>query len=189
MESSRTPTKSPPTVPQVFDLLLPREEMAVNFVVPKVNLLPSFSFFTATLYFLRVYLLSIFLLLSFSLLFQSSNFWNWARKLSFLPNNPNLQCLGPLGDPDPTDLVNAEINRIPFKVKNFSLDLWKDTFWSWPNPTKRWKDWFLRVSNTILGWAQTRPVHQVVHRRYGKKWNHADSCFILLVRHVQRLYF
>jgi len=67
---------------------LPREEMAVNFVVPEVNLFPSFSSFTATLYFLQVYLLSIFLLLSFSLFFQSSNFRNRARKLLFLPNNP-----------------------------------------------------------------------------------------------------
>jgi len=47
-------------VSQVFDLLLPREEMAINFIVPEVNLFPYFSFFTATLYFLQVYLLSIF---------------------------------------------------------------------------------------------------------------------------------
>jgi len=60
----------------------------------------------------------------------------------------HLQCLGPLGDPDPTYLINAETNRIPFRAENFSLDVWKDTFQSWPISTKGWKDWFLRVSNS-----------------------------------------
>ena len=27
------------------------------------------------------------------------------------------------------------------------MDLWKDTFRSWPSPTVGWTDWFLRVSN------------------------------------------
>ena len=56
---------------QVSDLLLFREEMAVHFIAPEVNLFPSFlslSYF----YLLQVYLLSIFFL-SFSLFFQSSN--------------------------------------------------------------------------------------------------------------------
>jgi len=61
---------------------------------------------------------------------------------------PHFQCLGLLGNPDPTDLINAETNRIPFRANNFSLDLWKDTFRSWPSSTKGWKDWFLRVSNS-----------------------------------------
>jgi len=62
-------------------------------------------------------------------------------------DQPYFLCLGPLGNPDPTDLINAETNRIPFIVENFSLDLWKDTFRSWPNSTKGWKDWFLRIGN------------------------------------------
>jgi hypothetical protein len=45
-----------------------------------------------------------------------------------------------MGNPDPTDLINAEANRIPFKSQNFSLNLWKDTFRSWPKPTKGWKN-------------------------------------------------
>jgi len=53
-----------------------------------------------------------------------------------------------LGNLDPTDLINAETNRIPFRAENFSLDLWKDTFRSWPSPTKGWKDWFLRIGNS-----------------------------------------
>ena len=63
-------------------------------------------------------------------------------------DQPHFQCLGPLGNPDPTDLINAETNRIPFRAENFSLDLWKDTFRSWPSPTKGWKDWFLRIGNS-----------------------------------------
>jgi len=47
-----------------------------------------------------------------------------------------------MGNPDPTDMINVETNRIPFKAENFSLDLWKDTFRSWPKTTKGWKDWF-----------------------------------------------
>jgi hypothetical protein len=51
-----------------------------------------------------------------------------------------------MGDLDPTDIINTETNRILFRAGNFSLDLCKDTFRSWPKPTKGWKDWFLRVS-------------------------------------------
>jgi len=61
---------------------------------------------------------------------------------------PHFQCLGPLGNPDPTDLINAETNRIPFRAENFSLVIWKDTFRSWPSSTKGWKDRFLGVSNS-----------------------------------------
>ena len=63
-------------------------------------------------------------------------------------DQPHLQCLGSLGNPDPTDLINAETNRIPFRAENFSLDLWKDAFRSWPSPTKGWNDLFLRVSHS-----------------------------------------
>ena len=38
--------------------------------------------------------------------------------------------------------------RIPFRAENFSLDLWKDAFRSWPSPSKGWKDWFLRIGNS-----------------------------------------
>jgi len=63
-------------------------------------------------------------------------------------DQPHFQCLGPLGNPDRTDLINAETNRIPFRAENVSLDLWKDTFRSWPSSTKGWRDWFLRVGNS-----------------------------------------
>jgi len=71
-----------------------------------------------------------------------------ADKIVIPTDQPHFQCLGPLGNPDPTDLINAETNRIPFRAENFSLDLWKDAFRSWPSPTKGWKDWFLRIGNS-----------------------------------------
>ena len=62
-----------------------------------------------------------------------------------------------MGDPDPTDLINAETNRIPFRAKNFSIDLWKDTFPSWPKTTKGWKNWYLRIgrANEVY-WAEQK---------------------------------
>jgi len=70
------------------------------------------------------------------------------EKIVIPTDQPYFQCLGPLGNPDPTDLINAETNRIPFRAENFSLDLWKDTFRSWPSSTKGLKDWFLRIDNS-----------------------------------------
>jgi len=67
-----------------------------------------------------------------------------------------------MGNLDPTDLINIETNRIPFRAENFSLDLWKDTFRSWPNPTKGWKDWFLRVSKTNETYWGERKLDQCI---------------------------
>jgi hypothetical protein len=62
-----------------------------------------------------------------------------------------------MGDPDPTDLINTKTNRSPFRAKNFSLDLWKDTFRSWPKTTKVWKDWYLRVIGSMeVYWAERK---------------------------------
>jgi hypothetical protein len=62
-----------------------------------------------------------------------------------------------MGNPDPTNLINAETNRIPFRAQNFSLDLWKDTFRSWPKTTKGWKDWYLRVIRSMqVYWAERK---------------------------------
>jgi len=86
-KSSRTSAKSPSTVSQVFDRFLLREEMAVNFVVPKVNLFPSFLSLPHLFTFCKSTYLAFFFLLSVSLLFQSSNLRNRAIKLFFLPSN------------------------------------------------------------------------------------------------------
>jgi hypothetical protein len=96
--------------------------MAVNFNVPAVR----FHYF----YFdpsspLRILTVGIFYTSSILLIFQTQELRN---SLVIPTNQPPLHCLGPMGDPDPTDLINAEANRIPFKAQNFSLNLWKDTF-------------------------------------------------------------
>jgi hypothetical protein len=76
-----------------------------------------------------------------------------------------------MGDLDPTDLINAEVNRIPFRAQNFSLNLWKDTFRSWPKTTKGWKDWYLRVNGSM----------QV----YWAKWK-LDQCIRLSIADMQK---
>jgi hypothetical protein len=67
-----------------------------------------------------------------------------------------------MGDPDPTDLINAEVNRIPFRALNFSLNLWKDTFRSWPKTTKGWKDWYLRVDGSMQVYWTERKLDQCI---------------------------
>ena len=67
-----------------------------------------------------------------------------------------------MGNPDPTDLINAETNRIPFRAENFSLDIWKDSFRSYPKPTKGWKDWFLRISRTNETYWGERKLYQCI---------------------------
>ena len=71
-----------------------------------------------------------------------------AEEIVIPTDQPHFQCLGPLGNPDPTNFINEETNRIPFRADNFSLDLWKNTFRSWPSSTKGWSDWFLRIDNS-----------------------------------------
>ena len=68
--------------------------------------------------------------------FILKNVYDLADKIVIPTDQPHLQCLGPLGNPDPIDLINSETNKIPFRTENLSLDLWKDAFRSWPSPTK-----------------------------------------------------
>ena len=106
-------------------------------------------------------------LLSLPLFFQSLNIRSWARKLLFPPNNLTsnasvhwvTQILPIWLMQRPTEfLLGLKISlyicgRIP----------------SDPGQTPL-KDWFLRVSKnkwSILGWAQDRSVHQIVHCQYG----------------------
>ena len=80
-----------------------------------------------------------------------------ANQLVIPIDRPPLCCLGPLGDTDPFTLINAETNRIPFRSANFNLNLWKNTFRSWPNYTKGWKDWYLRMTGKQqVYWAERK---------------------------------
>ena len=117
--------------------------MAINFNVPEVN--PVFiPFLLQFLLFSQVHVLSIFpFFSSVSLIPQTLEL---SDKIVIPNDQPHIQCLGLMGNPDPTDMINTETNRIPSRAENFSFDLWKDTFGSWPKTTKVWKNWFMRVS-------------------------------------------
>ena len=60
---------------------------------------------------------------------------------------PNAYYLGPMGDPDPSDFINQETNRISFKQSVVDLSSWntKTPFRNWPKMPKGWRDWFHRV--------------------------------------------
>ena len=126
-----------------FFLFLGRKWLSTSSCLRLIHphpLFPLLQFFT----FLRVYILSIFFL--FFLSFWSPNSRIWVTGLLFPLSNPTSNAW--VQDPDTTDLISAETNKIRFRAENFSLDLWKDTFRSWPKPTKGWKDWFVRASGT-----------------------------------------
>ena len=60
---------------------------------------------------------------------------------------PNVYYLGPMGDPNPSDFISQETNRIPFKQSVVDLSSWntKTSFRNWPKMPKGWRDWFRRV--------------------------------------------
>jgi len=59
-----------------------------------------------------------------------------------MANNPIMYCLGPMGNPDPTDLINLETNQIPFKLSNPNLPDLSQAFRSWPTVTPGWRNWY-----------------------------------------------
>nr|AAO66570.1 hypothetical protein [Oryza sativa Japonica Group]ABF96938.1 hypothetical protein LOC_Os03g33480 [Oryza sativa Japonica Group] len=59
----------------------------------------------------------------------------------------NLQLfLGPIGNLDPTEFINGETNRIPFRFTNPNLSTWKGTFKSWPSAKTTRPAWYKRMS-------------------------------------------
>jgi hypothetical protein len=53
-----------------------------------------------------------------------------------------------MGDPDPTELINLEIGRLPFKQTTMSRSVWNKTFRAWLLLLNEWRDWYLRVAKT-----------------------------------------
>lgn len=51
-----------------------------------------------------------------------------------------------MGSTDPTELINLETHRTPFKNTLVSQSAWKNSFRSWPTPIAGWRDWYRRVS-------------------------------------------
>ena len=71
-----------------------------------------------------------------------------------LENQSGMVCLGPMGDPDSTSVINLETNRIPLKSSNMNLD-WTPAFRFWPNVTPGWRNWFRRIaSSQRTNWEQ-----------------------------------
>lgn len=58
----------------------------------------------------------------------------------------NAYYLGPMGDPDPTELINLETDRLPFKQSTMNPSVWNKTFRAWLLPLGGWRDWYLRVA-------------------------------------------
>nr|CBG76433.1 OO_Ba0013J05-OO_Ba0033A15.20 [Oryza officinalis] len=50
--------------------------------------------------------------------------------------------LGPMGNSDPTWLINAETNRIPLKQIKPNVPSWKHTFRSWPSKLTGFRTWY-----------------------------------------------
>ena len=63
-----------------------------------------------------------------------------------IENQPSMICLGPMGNPDPTSMINLETNRIPLKSSDMNLD-WSQAFRSWPSVTPGCINWFRRIAN------------------------------------------
>ena len=56
-----------------------------------------------------------------------------------LENQPSMICLGPMGNPNPTSIINLETNMIPLKSSDMNLD-WSQAFRSWPSVTPGWRN-------------------------------------------------
>ena len=64
-----------------------------------------------------------------------------------MSKQPSMVCLGPMGNLDPTDMINLETSRIPLKASNMTSD-WSLAFRSWLNVTPGWRNWFRRVAGS-----------------------------------------
>ena len=63
-------------------------------------------------------------------------------------------CLGPMGNPDRTSIINLETSKISLKASNMTSDC-SLAFRSWPNVTPGWRNWFRRIANSHrTNWEQ-----------------------------------
>ena len=62
--------------------------------------------------------------------FRSGIFLQELRKHIIIPlsDKPVVAFLGPMGDPDPTELINLETDRIPFRHASMKLSDWNNAF-------------------------------------------------------------
>uniref|UniRef100_A0A0E0FDW3 Uncharacterized protein n=1 Tax=Oryza meridionalis TaxID=40149 RepID=A0A0E0FDW3_9ORYZ len=50
-----------------------------------------------------------------------------------------------MGDEDPTNILNAETSRIPFKNATLSTANWHNGFRSWPSKVVGWCNWYRQM--------------------------------------------
>ena len=76
-----------------------------------------------------------------------------------------------MGDPDPTDFINLETQRILFKQSQMDLTDWSGTFRTWPNQVKGWRKWYRRI-------AERNQIH----------WDERDigQCIALSLSNMER---
>lgn len=55
--------------------------------------------------------------------------------------------LGPLGDPDPSEVIITKMNHIPFKNAPMDPSIWEKSLRNWPSPVSGWRDWYLKMAN------------------------------------------
>jgi hypothetical protein len=55
---------------------------------------------------------------------------------------------GPMGNPDPSEVIIAETNRTPFKQSTMDSDIWdkKTSFRNWPSKIQGWRNWLIKVA-------------------------------------------
>ena len=92
-----------------------------------------FPFHLLPFIFLVFFFQSHFLHLLTSALFSSSSQNLRNNVIIPLADQSGMACLGPMGNPDPIDIINLETSRIPFKSSNMNLDFfWSETVGEFP---------------------------------------------------------
>jgi hypothetical protein len=67
-----------------------------------------------------------------------------------------------MDNPDPIEMLNLEIGRIPFKHASLNLADWDNYFRSWTSYVKGWRDWYLRVSAKNKGSWEQYKINQCI---------------------------
>jgi hypothetical protein len=67
-----------------------------------------------------------------------------------------------MGDTNPTDMINFETDRIPFKHAFLNMTDWDGCFRSWTGYVKGWKNWYRRVSVKNKGLWEKCKISQCI---------------------------
>ena len=70
--------------------------------------------------------------------------------------------LGPMGNLDPIEFINLETQRLPFKNSRMQIADWTNSFRSWPNQVKGWRNWYCRISASKRVFWDERDIDQCI---------------------------